>query len=163
MNLKEEYNNLLKTEMYKEFMEHNPDYKLTHFFIVYENKQFVEKQIGFYSNKEDKVVSFDLIKHKSSEPEDAAKTSGSIPSFNINDISLDIVNAIKLADNMVKDNYSAHNINKYICVLQIIDNILIWNFTLITNTLNMINIRINAKTKEIISHNMNSIMSLAQS
>jgi hypothetical protein len=162
MNLKEQYNNLINTEMYKEFIEHHPDYKLTNFFFVYENNNFSEKQIGFYSEEQDKIVSFDLIKHKSTEPEDAMKKSGTIPSFDVNDSKVEIKEALDIANQIVKDNYSQHKVTKYICILQIIDNVLTWNMTLITDTFNMINIRVNADSKEVISHNIQSIMSLAK-
>jgi len=160
--IKEKYNNLLKTEMYKEFIEHNPEYKLSHIFFVSESNNLIDEQIGFYSKKTDKVVSFDLIKHSVSEPENAAKTSGIIPSFENNDINLDITQALKMCKNIIDKEYSQHGTTKSICVLQILNDVLIWNITIVTNTLHMINIKINADNSAVISHSAQPIMSLAK-
>lgn len=160
--IKEKYNNLIATEMYKEFIEHNPDYKLSHFFFVNESNNLVDEQVGFYSEKTDKVVSFDLLRHSASEPENAAKTSGTIPSFSVKDVEVDVDEALKICQELVDKEYSQHTSTKTICILQTLDNILLWNITVITNTLHMINIKINAKTKEVITHSAKSIMSLAK-
>jgi hypothetical protein len=160
--LKEKYNNLTATEMYKEFMEFHPDYKLSHFFFVSEKMNMLDEQIGFYSEKVDKVVSFDLVKHSVSEPENAAKTSGTIPSFNLDNVNLDIDETLKMAEEIMKENYSSHNPTKYICILQVLEGILMWNITIVTNTLNMINIKMNAKHPKVITHNIQSIMSLSR-
>jgi|GEM_PF-4178513 len=161
-HLKEKYNKLMKTEMYKEFIEHNPDYKLSHFFFVNESNNMVDEQIGFYSESTDKVVSFDLIKHAVSEPENAAKKSGKIPTFKINDVSVDIDEALKICKELTDKEYSQHGTTKHICILQILKNVLTWNITIITNTLHMINIKINATNSKILNHSAQSIMSLAK-
>jgi hypothetical protein len=161
-NIKEKYNTLIKTEMYKEFIENNPDYNLSNAFIVFEQDNCVDVQIGFYSEKADKVVSFDLIKHKGSEPEDAMKRSGTIPCFEINDFKIEISEALKICDDLVKEKYSQHTPTKKICILQIIEEILLWNITYVTDTLYMINMRVNANTGKIIKDSANSIMSLGK-
>jgi len=161
-NIKEKYNKLVKTEMYKEFIEHNPEYKLTHLFFVSESDNLIDEQIGFYSEKVDKVVSFDLIRHSVSEPENAAKTSGTIPDFNVEDIKVDITDALKISKKLIDKEYSQHNTTKSICILQVLNKVLTWNITIVTNTLHMINIKIDAKDKSIISHSAQPIMSLAQ-
>ncbi len=160
--IKEKYNNLIATEMYKEFLEHNPDYELSHFFLVSESGNLVDEQIGFYSKESDKVVSFDLLRHSVSEPEGAAKTSGVIPSFKVEDVKVDIDEALKITNKLIDKEYSQHMTTKAICILQTLDKVLLWNLTLVTNTLHMINVRINAKTKEVIKHNAQPLMSLAK-
>lgn len=160
--IKEKYNKLLQTEMYKEFIEHNPDYKLSHFFFVQENNNFLDQHIGFYSKKDDKVVSFDLLKHKVSEPEDAMKKEGEIPSFDIANVNVDIEKAISISKEVQEKNYSPHSPNKYICILQVLDNVLMWNITIIATTMYMINIRIDAANEKVLKHTAKPIMSLAK-
>jgi hypothetical protein len=160
--IKEKYNKLIATEMYKEFLEHNPDYKLSHFFFVNESNKMIDEQIGFYSDSADKVVSFDLLGHSVSEPESAAKTSGKIPHFSIDDVKLDIDEALKICQDLVDKEYSQHSSTKTICILQTLEKVLLWNITIITNTLHMINIRVDAKTKKVIKHNAQPLMSLAK-
>ncbi len=160
--LKEKYNKLVKTEMYKEFIEHNPDYKLSHFFLVSESNNFVDEQIGFYSGTTDKVVSFDLIKHAVSKPENAAKKSGKIPVFKIDKVGVDINEVLKICKELTDKEYSQHGTTKHICILQILKKVLTWNITIVTNTLHMINIKIDATSSKVLTHSAQSLMSLAK-
>ncbi len=160
--LKEKYNNLIKTEMYKEFIKQNNDYILSSVFIVAEKGNFLDEQIGFYSLSVDKVVSFDLLKHKMSEPENAMKKSGKIPTFKIEEIGVDINEVLKICKILTDKEYSQHGLTKHICILQVLKGILTWNITVVTNTLHMINIRVNAVNSEILNHSAQSIMSLAK-
>ncbi len=159
-NLQEDYNNLIKTEMYKEFIEANPEYFLTHIFIV-KDKNITDKQIGFYSKKTDKIVSFDIQNHKLSEPQEVMKKEGYIEKLELNKINIDFNQAIKTVNNTIQKKYSAHKITKYISILQSIKQP-IWNITAVTDTLNILNVKIDAIQGNIISENFQPIMSLAK-
>jgi len=160
--LKEKYNKLLQTEMYKEFIEHHADYKLSHFFFVYEKNNFLEQHIGFYSKNDDKVVSFDLLKHIVSKPEDAMKRNGIIPFFDVNDVKTGIDEALKISKDIQEKNYPPHTPNKYICILQVLENILNWNITIVTSTMHIINIKIDASNSKVLKNSAKPIMSLAK-
>ncbi len=162
MIIKEKVNLLKKTEMYKEFIEHNPDYELSHVFAIEESDKFNDFQIGFYSKKDKKVVSFDLLNHKASEPQDPFNKGEDIPSLNINSITQDISTVITKAKEIMKEKYSAHRAEKYICILQIINSVTMWNITIVTSTLHVINLKLNAITGDLISDSAQAIMSFTK-
>jgi len=162
MIIKEKLNMLKKSEMYKEFIEHNPNYELSNIFVVEESDSFIDFQIGFYSKQDKKVVSFDILNHKSSEPQDPFNKGEDVPLLEINKVTKDISSALNDVKSILKEKYSAHNPTKYICIVQKIDSNIIWNITVVTSTLHIIHIKINAVTGEVISDSAQAIMSFAQ-
>jgi hypothetical protein len=161
-DIKEKYNDLINKEIYKEFIENNSDYYLSHMFFVYEKKNLTDEQIGFYSPKADKVVSFDLVNHKVSEPEDAMKKSGKIPGFKISDVNVGFSEVFNKAKKLMNEKYSQHFPKKYICILQVLNDVLVWNLTIVTNTLHMVNVRIDASSGKILEDEARSLMSLSE-
>ena len=62
-------------------------------------------------------------------------------------------------DEIVKNNYPSQMLLKAIVLLQNIPDFgLIWNMTVITHTFNVINIKINAETSQVIRHSMESLL-----
>tara|TARA_Y100000310_G_C20680905_1_gene815863 strand:+ start:1283 stop:1714 length:432 start_codon:yes stop_codon:yes gene_type:complete len=48
--------------------------------------------------------------------------------------------------------------DKVLTILQVIDNIIVWNFTVLTPTLEVYNLRVNAETGDIVSEHKESVM-----
>ena len=91
--------------------------------------------------------------------EEVFKKDGRVNPLDMKQVSVSVAKAMKACDDLLKDRYPAQVVTKRIILLQNIDR-QIYNITLVTMTFHLLNIRIDARTGELISHNLQSIMGL---
>lgn len=155
----EELNN---SEVFKKFEKENKGYCLAHGFIQLK-EDFTQKsiwQIGYYSKDKDNLAVFEVNPTKFVDFEDAFKKEGEIPELkNINAFlkTNDIIEKLK---KHLKDKYSNQLPNSFILILQVINDVPLYNITTITSSFNMINTRFDAKSGEIISDKISSVLDL---
>ena len=94
-------------------------------------------------------------------PEDVFKEQGALAQLDLSAVRIGFAQAIELAEKYRVQTYPHHPIMKMICVLQQ-QELPFWNMTLVTGTLQMINIRIDAVTGQLLSRSLHSIMDLAK-
>ncbi|MGV8150552.1 MAG: hypothetical protein ACP5NV_02380 [Candidatus Woesearchaeota archaeon] len=151
-----------------EFVESSPDfkklggdYKLVHFFRMMDSQNSEDCQIGYYSKKSDKIVVFeyDTGVVKALPPEEAFKEKGDIAPLELKKLMISLDDALNKAQEVVKNNYPAHLLSKAIVLLQKLPEYgQLWNITVITHTFQVINIKINAETGDVIKHSMESLL-----
>jgi hypothetical protein len=176
MEIKKLIEFLNNTTIFKEWYKNNEKCYLVHVFFM-ENQDI---HIGYYNEETDKITSFTINANidefnKSNEElneflakkeikimnaEETFKESGKIMKLNLSNIKTDINEIIKYCDNFFKKNYEQEIVTKRIIILQNIEDCIIYNLTFITKAFNFINLKVDAKTLEIISNKKESILSL---
>lgn len=155
-------NNVVKVvESSEAFKNIDPDHYLVHIFRMMDANSIDDCQVGYYLKKSDKVTVFDYIDGKvtSMPPEEALKEKNYIAQLELDKVKVTMDDALAKAQSIVKDNYPAHLLSKAIVLLQKIPEYgQIWNITVITHTFQVINIKINAETSQVITHNMESLL-----
>jgi hypothetical protein len=127
-----------------------------------ESEKDIKWELGFYSEKADKIVVFETEPKINMRPEeDAFKKEGTIKKLDINKIKLNISKALKICDELVNKKYPHRSITKKIIILQNLDK-QIYNITLVTLSFDILNIRIDAINGEVLSDNIQSIMGLGR-
>ena len=81
-----------------------------------------------------------------------------IKSLNIEKVKIDYENALKTASELQKEKYKTEIPFKQITILQNIDEGQVWNFTFITQAFKTLNIKIDAKTGEIVKDELINLM-----
>jgi hypothetical protein len=163
MNLKDTIKKVEKSRAFKDFIKDNPEFYLAHCFTMLdENDKKYEWQVGYYSLKKDKLVVFETVPGiKLLDQDDAFTRENIVKKLDMKLVKISLGKALEICDGLVKEKYSAQTITKRIIILQTLEK-QIYNMTLITMSYSILNIKIDAGSGEIISHNLQSILSLGK-
>lgn len=145
--------------VFKEFKQAHPDAYLVHVFQMKKIKD-LDEQVGYYDPKTKEVTTFSrdpvklIASDKTFNPEQE-----DLKELDMKTVSVSVDEALAAAQKVLDKHYSAQNVTQEICILQHLDTQL-WNLTLVTNAFNMINIRVDAASGKVTSHEQRSIMNL---
>jgi len=163
MILKNTIISLEKSKEFKRFGKEHPGFYLAHCFTMLdEGEKKYNWELGYYSDKKDKLVVFETSPAiKLRDEDDPFKREGVIRKLDMNEVKISLARALEICDKLAKDKYSAHSITKRIIILQNIDKP-VYNITHVTRSFSIMNVKIDAKTGDIISQNLQSIMQLGK-
>jgi uncharacterized membrane protein YkoI len=141
-----------QSALFKEWKKQYPDSYLVHFFVMND-----KIQIGYYDKKSDTITTF-LLGDEITKTVDAEifKEHKTIPPLNLNNVSISLHKAKEIVKNLMKK--YPDPITKEITILQTIEKEPVYNMTFITSTFKMLNIKLNAKTGELLKEEMQSLM-----
>jgi len=161
--LKQTLKKVETSKAFKDFKGSNPDFYLAHCFTMLdEAEKKYNWELGYYSPTKDKLVVFETEPEVKLRDEDDAFTRDKvIPELKFSNVKFSLAKAMELCDQLVKEKYSAHMITKRIIILQHLDRDL-YNITLVTRSFGVLNIKIDAVSGEITSHNLQSLMGLGK-
>lgn len=152
------------------------DSKLAHFFFMppstYNvfsakyNIKDVEIHVGFYNSETHKIFSYkligDSIEHVP-EQEIFQKDKESVKEISISDVETTFDSVLKKIAEFVFDKYRDTISLKTLVVLQDIKNFgLVWNVTILRMDFKTLNIKLDAKTGEVISDNLDSLIDMGK-
>lgn len=149
-----------KIEASKEFKEIKEELILCSFFNMF-SKELGSWQVSYYDQKNDKMISFSVEDNKVKREESKVfrEKNSKINQLNLDDVKIDFNNAIKKTDKIKHDNYKSGSVNKKIVILQVIEKP-IWNVTYLTSDFKIVNVKLDAISGEVISHQLSSALSL---
>jgi hypothetical protein len=158
-------NDVVKTigdsDEFKEFIKDNPENYLVHLFSMMDAEHKDDWQVGYYSKKSDKITVFELDNGKITviPAQEAFKEKNYIAPLKVDQIKVTREEAMAKVQEIIKENYSAENFAKAIVLLQNLPEYKqLWNITMVTATFNVINVKINAITGELIKHSKESLI-----
>ena len=147
--LKEFFNELKDNETFKTFKEKNSLAYNTSACLINE-----ELQLDFYDPNEDKITSFTKKEGKivSQESEVFRKEKKEIEELNLDKIKI----TLEKAEEMIKEKYQDKPTKKIFILQQ--KKFPIWNITYLTPKLDILNVKINATSGEIIEEKIESAL-----
>lgn len=166
MIIKDKIQKVESSDAYEVWRKENPTPHLAHIFVMLEKPEGqVENesmQVGYYDSESDMVTVFVVNDEVSQLPESEIfkEEHKNIKEIDLNTVNIDLPDALEKALSLAKQKYAKHEPDKVISILQIIEGQQMYNITIVTKTFNMINIRIDTQTEEIISDQINSIFDL---
>ncbi len=145
---------LEESEKFREWKQKNRDSFLADAFLVVDPKKEHAWQLGYYTKGDSKVTVFKVEDSVHvSEPEEVFKEEkDKILEIKKEDVEIELDEALKISGNLIMEKYPNDNPLKTIVILQNIENKVLWNMTYLTSGYNAINIRIDAKSGEILEH-----------
>lgn len=148
------FKKLTDSQVFKEWKENNKKDYLCSYVLINEVPQF-----DFYNPKTDKITSFIINKEIEMKKEQNIfkKSKDKIYELNLDKVKIPLEKAEEIINNLEK--YKKETFNKKIIILQSKKNPL-WNLSLITTTLNILNIKIDAVTGEVLSETFESLLNL---
>jgi hypothetical protein len=147
---------LENSEAFQEFSRSNPHHYLVHAFSTGK-----EIELGYYGKESDKITVFKTNPVAMLPAEEVFKQQGVLEALNLDMVQLGLHEALERAEAERANAYPQHITTKSICILQQQDGP-VWNITLVTATLQMINVKLSAQSGELHSRDMRSIMDLAR-
>jgi hypothetical protein len=147
---------LENSDAFQEFSRSNPHHYLVHAFSTGK-----EIELGYYGKENDKITVFKTNPVTMLPAEEVFKQQGVLEALNLDMVQLGLHEALERAEAERADAYPRHTTTKSICILQQQDGP-VWNITLVTATLQMINVKLSAQSGEVRSRDMRSIMDLAR-
>nr|MCK4930125.1 PepSY domain-containing protein [Nanoarchaeota archaeon] len=163
MILKQTIKKVEESKTFKSFIKKHPDYYLVHCFtMVDEGEKKYIWELGYYSGKTDRMVVFEtkpkIIRRAE---EEAFKKQATIKKLDLSKVRISLSKALDICNNLVKDKYPKQNISKKIIILQHLDK-QVYNITLVTRNFNILNIKIDSNTGEVLQENIQNILSLGK-
>ncbi len=156
MKLKEEVEKLETTREFKEWRSKNKKDFLVSLFFISDKPN--EIQIDYYNEEKGTITSFSVSEEKIRviEGEEVLSSPESkIKPLNLENV-VELQEALEKATSFQRQEYEKEKPYKTIMILQN-TGVIIWNITFITHTFKILNIKLNALTKEIISHKIQPI------
>lgn len=154
---------LFESPDFKNWKKDNTNDYLSTGFIVIEKDQDYPWMIGFYNPKTEKISSFvvsekecyfEKIDEVFKKPEDK------VIKLNTDKIKIDVEDLLEIIDNFRKEKYNHESVVKTILIVQNLSEYgNIWNITLVTQSFNAINMKVNAETGEILDDKCSSLIS----
>ena len=155
---------LKKVESSNEFKDYKKDHQNAYLCSIFLTE--TQLQFSFYSKKTKLVTSFKLEGDKvtlvGKDEKIFQKEKKDLQELNLNEIKVDLNKAKELTNNFIKEKYPHETPNKEIIILQVINNKIVWNITKITSTFNIINIKLDASSGNIIEDKIESALNFKQ-
>ncbi|MFH1638016.1 MAG: hypothetical protein ABIB71_06330 [Candidatus Woesearchaeota archaeon] len=162
-DIKQELERLIGCKEFEEYKKENPgSYLASAFITAHPGKiEEAELEISFYSPKTEKITGFLMKESISRKKEDTVfqKEKAVVQELKMEDMKTTLEDAAETLESMRADRYPGDIPSKLIIVLQVIEDKAVWNMTILTNTLKVWNLRIDAGTLEVLKDKMESILS----
>ncbi len=160
-SLKVTLDRVLHSQAYKDWEAKNKGFYLCSFFRIIGNSEEENWQLDFYNHKSDTITSFIA----SDEPrllQEGSKVfkadNQKLNELKIDNVNIDISHALIAVDKLINNKYSGEVPNKKIVILQNIGKA-IWNISYLTSSFNILNVKIDAKTGEVLHDDMKNALS----
>jgi len=160
MNIRTAIRELEASKIFNDFLRDNPKYYLSMVFVNISDGE-EDMQVGYYDKKSDTIVTFNNDPVEQNPPDKVFKKERYMKKLNMEKVRISLNDARRAVDELLKKDYSAEVITKTLIILQNLEK-QIYNFTLITRSLSIINIHVNAESGKIESSAKKPIMSLAK-
>jgi hypothetical protein len=157
--VKETHQNLVDSEIFKSWFKEHSEAFLSHFFCAV--KASFEKnsnwEIGYFNPDNQKITIF--VKTESSfivkqEDDVFKKKTTTVEKLEIEKVEKSFDEMVKFCKKKIKELFPHESLRDGFVILQTFENKTQWNFTFVTQSLKFANIKIDANTGEICSHQL---------
>lgn len=151
------YQQLTSSKELKNWKKNNPQTYLSHFYCQLDSsfKQKSAWEIGFYNKEHDKITIFIIGKKITIKPEEEVfKKQGTVEELDLEKVKIDSQQALEIFQKTKQEHYSQEILLNGFLILQKFQNETLWNISFATKSLSILNIKIDAVDKKVISHQL---------
>lgn len=130
---------------------------LSHFYCQLDSsfRQKSPWEIGFYNKEHDKITIFVVNNEVTIKPEEKVfKKQGTVEELDLEKVKMDSQQALEIFRKVKEKNYSQEILLNGFLILQKFQNKTMWNISFATKSMNILNVKIDANNKKIISHQL---------
>jgi len=158
--LKKLVKDLEVSKEFKSFKKENSDAYLSSCVVTVKGKTSNEWQINYYLPEKNKITTF-VMKNPLeiiNEQDIFQKEKKEVKELEFKDIKINMKKALELLENFRKKKYKAEFPGEVIVVLQVLERCPIWNLTMLTATLKVLNVKLSAVDGEVLSDTIESFL-----
>jgi len=145
---------------FREWQANHPDHKLAYLFIDFKPDTVGVWQVGFF--KDLLITSFTLDKKlEIAEDQEVYPTNGGLFRLDLDSVKVGSTQAIGIGEARAADHQPFNKVQT-LAVLQTVDGTQVWNITLFSRELHLLNVKIDARSGGIVSENISPIFDMAQ-
>jgi len=159
MDVHKAYEKFKGSKEFVDFLEKEEGFNMVHAYLMKEYGKEANWEFGFYHEGRDKMVVFETSPPKRTPEQDVFKKEGVVNKISLEDVEVSLDSAMEKCEELRKEKFNSEPVTKYIAILQHLHKQL-WNITLITKAFNLINIKIDTKTGDVLSSSKSSMMDL---
>jgi len=150
---------------FKKYKKENQGAFLTHVFYMLDEANKNAVQVGYYNKDKDRITTFivegkSIIKNPEAEVFKEQETV--MNPLDLSKVKIGVDDAVEIAENLQKEKYKENIPFKKIAILQHLPVGQVWNITFVTQTFKTLNIKVDAKTGEIASEKLLSIVDFSR-
>lgn len=159
MQLREALKKLLDSKEYREWHDANPDHYLAHGFYMDGDNVVGEWQVGFFNKHDNRITTFTLGNEITiNPPSELFQKESGVRELITQAFESDSDEALDVANEHRKEKYKGHEPTKTMILLQHLEAGQVWNISFITNKFAVCNVKVDAKTLEIVSSSCESLL-----
>lgn len=145
---------LHKSKEYKDWKANHTGFYLAHAFVMLDEPNKNEMQIGYYNDKTDRMATFIISPDKIHviPDQEVMKAEQRISELDLNKIKMTIEEALSVAKKCLDDHYKKEPIMKSFFIIQELEGMPMFNITYLTTGFKAINIKISSIDGKIIKH-----------
>lgn len=150
-----------RSVLFKDWHAKNPDYFLAHGFLMLDDANKDTWQIGFYNPTTERMITFVLENGRVTHtPEqETLRSDAQLLKLDPADVVLPVEDALSKNKDIIAEHYSAEKPVKQFFIIQHLEGHTVFNITSLTQGFKTINVKIDAKTGDVVKH---SIQALAE-
>ncbi|MFT7616190.1 MAG: hypothetical protein ACI8Y7_001019 [Candidatus Woesearchaeota archaeon] len=159
--MREEFEQLQKDEKFLAWKKEHPDVFLAHCFLM--NHKAVSPNWQFGYAQGENITVFDVGEGvEKQEQEEAFKRPDSqIMPIDLKDVTVEYEQAFEIAQKTCGEKAPSEPVNTTICILQNIKPFgVVWNMTYVTMAFKTVNIKVDAKSGEVVAADVDSLLKL---
>lgn len=161
MSVKAQHQKLVENEVFAKWKQKNDHCYLAHAFMMLDAENNGEWQFGFYNDQTDLMITFFIDAggvSQSPETEIFKHEESKVRELNMDDVKVDFEESLAAADKCQNEDYKGEIPIKKIFILQNIEQGVVWNISYLTAKFNVLNLKIDASSKEILEHKKISML-----
>ncbi len=158
--LKKLVKDLESAKEFKSFKKENPESYLASCVVTVKGKTSNEWQINYYLPEKSKMTTFVMKEPLQviNEQDIFQKEKKEVKELEFKDVKVNMKKALELLESFMKKKYKVEFPGETIVVLQVLEEGPVWNLTILTATLKVLNIKINAIDGEVLSDSIESFL-----
>jgi hypothetical protein len=159
MGAKEIVENLEQSKEFSKWRKANKEAYLAHVFTMKEKDRFDSWQVGYYNKAKERITVFEIGESIEILPESEVfkREETAVRPLDISIVKIDLSDALERALKLTVESYPQIRSDKQILILQNIEQGQLWNITFVSPSMDVLNVKVDAASGEVVSHNLNRL------
>lgn len=148
------------SDVFRNWHKKHTNSYLCAFFRNIGNTDNIEWQVHYYWPENDTITVFSVGAEIKIIEEDSLilkKDNDRVEELKLDNVNVDLFRALEIADNYRKENYPKEETVKRLVILQKLKRI-VWNITCMTLSVNLLNVKVDAESGEVIEESMGPLL-----
>jgi len=163
MDIKKALSLVEKNDKFKAWKASTKNTFLAHVFAMFDKNNENILQFGYFNPDNEKITTFIIEGEKvsmSAESEIFKRPESELKELDMEKVKITLKQASDLMKEFQEENYAREKPTNSFVILQHIEHGHVYNFTYVTAAFNMLNVKIDSSTGEVLEHQLSNLMDM---